>query len=86
MGLRCPRRGDLYHWRSLAAVFAAALAGALFRGKKVWAAMRCRGFDGAFPATVVLKWRFRDSLLLTACTAFSALVIMDEYGIWKSWF
>jgi energy-coupling factor transporter transmembrane protein EcfT len=52
--------------------------------------MRCRGFDGAFPPTAVLKWKFRDSLLLAACTAFLVLVIIDEYGFeygtWKNWF
>jgi cobalt/nickel transport system permease protein len=87
MRLRCARQsGDLYRWRSMAAVFASALAHALFRGNRIWAAMLCRGFDGAFPVTVALKWKLRDSLLLAACAAFAALVILNEYGIWKSWF
>ncbi|MDR2745817.1 MAG: energy-coupling factor transporter transmembrane protein EcfT [Treponema sp.] len=86
MRLRCTQKNDLYRWRSMSAVFASALTGALFRGEKVWAAMLCRGFDGAFPVTVTLDWKLRDSLLLAACAVFSALVIIDGYGIWKSWF
>ena len=89
MRLRCTLQNDLYRWRSISAVFATALTGALFRGKKVWAAMLCRGFDGAFPVTVLLKWKFRDSLLLAACAVFAALLIIIEgggAGIWKSWF
>jgi cobalt/nickel transport system permease protein len=79
MALRCTIKNDLYRWRSLAAVFASVLAGAAFRGKKVWTAMACRGFDGTFPVTAVLVWRFRDSLLLVVCAVFSALVIFNEF-------
>jgi cobalt/nickel transport system permease protein len=78
MRLRCTPQNDLYRWRSVSAVFATALTGALFRGKKVWAAMLCRGFDGAFPVTVLLKWKFRDGLLLAVCAAFAALVIIID--------
>jgi cobalt/nickel transport system permease protein len=91
MGLRCTIKSDIYRWRSLAAVFASVLAGAAFRGKKVWTAMVCRGFDGTFPVTAALVWRFRDGLFLAACAVFLALVILNErqingYGIWKNWF
>jgi cobalt/nickel transport system permease protein len=87
MGLRGTIHNHLYRWRSISAVFASVLTGALFRGEKIRAAMVCRGFDGVFPVTVVLKWKFRDTLLLAACAAFSAFVIIKGYGeIWKSWF
>jgi cobalt/nickel transport system permease protein len=86
MRLRRTIHNDMYRWRSISAVFASVLAGAVFRGEKIWAAMVCRGFDGTFPVTAVLRWKFRDSLLLAACAVFSAWVILNEGGIWKSWF
>jgi cobalt/nickel transport system permease protein len=86
MRLRCTIGNDLYRWRAIAAVFASVLTGAVFRGKQVWAAMVCRGFDGTFPITLKPEWKLRDGLLLTACAALSALIIAGEYGIWKSWF
>jgi cobalt/nickel transport system permease protein len=89
MRLRCTPHNDLYRWRSIAAVFAAALTRALFRGRMVWAAMRCRGFDGAFPVTAALDWKLRDSLLLAVCAAAAVLGgcgIFDGDGIWKNWF
>jgi energy-coupling factor transporter transmembrane protein EcfT len=84
MRLRCTIQNDVYRWRSMSAVFASVLTSAVFRGKKVWAAMVCRGFDGTFPVTAALEWRVRDSVLLASSAAFSALVIIHEYGIWKN--
>ncbi|MDR0624776.1 MAG: energy-coupling factor transporter transmembrane protein EcfT [Treponema sp.] len=86
MGLRRTIHNDVYRWRSISAVFASVLTGALFRGEKIWAAMVCRGFDGTFPVTAVLKWKFRDSLLLAAGAAFFAWVILNGGVLWKSWF
>jgi cobalt/nickel transport system permease protein len=84
MRLRCSIQHDLYRWRSISAVFASVLTGAVFRGKKIQAAMVCRGFDGTFPVTVALQWKFRDSLLLAACAALSAFIIIQGSGLWKS--
>jgi cobalt/nickel transport system permease protein len=86
MRLRCTIQNDRYRWRSLAAVFASVLTSAVYRGKIIGTAMVCRGFDGTFPATVVLRWKLRDSVLLAACVAFSVVLITYERGIWKSWF
>ena len=65
-------RGHLHRWRSLAAVFSTVIVRAVFRAEQVSRAMINRGFDGAFPATVVFSWRLRDSLLL----AMSAAVLL----------
>jgi cobalt/nickel transport system permease protein len=84
MRLRCTIQNDLYRWRSISAVFASVLSGAVIRGEKLRIAMMCRGFDGAFPVTVTFRWKFRDSLLLAACAVLSALIIIREAGPWKS--
>ncbi|MDR2257665.1 MAG: energy-coupling factor transporter transmembrane protein EcfT [Treponema sp.] len=77
MGLRRTIHNDVYRWRSISAVFASVLTSAFVRGEKTRAAMVCRGFDGTFPVTAVLKWKFRDTLLLAACAAFSAWVVLS---------
>jgi energy-coupling factor transporter transmembrane protein EcfT len=70
MRSRLPEHTTAYQWRSLAAVFAAALTRAGIRSEKVRVAMSSRGFDGGFPATVSFVWRLRDSVLLAACAVF----------------
>ncbi|MDR3123024.1 MAG: energy-coupling factor transporter transmembrane protein EcfT [Treponema sp.] len=75
MRSRLPRNGSVYQWRSLAAVFAAALTRAALRSEKVRIAMSNRGFDGGFPVTVSFSWGIRDTALLTACAGFFAGVV-----------
>jgi cobalt/nickel transport system permease protein len=70
MRLRLPEHTILSQWRSLAAVFAAALARSLFRSEKIKIAMLNRGFEGAFPVTVSFAWRVRDSVLLAFSVCF----------------
>jgi cobalt/nickel transport system permease protein len=70
MRSRLPEHTTARQWRSLAAVFAAALTRAAIRSEKVRVAMSIRGFDGGFPATVSFVWRLRDSVLLAACAVF----------------
>jgi cobalt/nickel transport system permease protein len=74
------RRGavhtDVAVWRSLAAVFASSVVGAIGRGHRVWTAMLARGFAGSFPVVVAFRWRLRDTVLLSAsmaCAIFIAL-------------
>jgi cobalt/nickel transport system permease protein len=64
MRLRLPDNRVLSRWRSLAAVFAAALTRSAFRAEKIRIALSSRGFEGSFPVTVSFVWRARDSVLL----------------------
>lgn len=72
MRLRLPENTAVYQWRSLAAVFAAALTRATFRSEKIRIAMLNRGFDGGFPVTFSFVWRTRDTVLLTLSAGFFA--------------
>ncbi|MDR3161895.1 MAG: energy-coupling factor transporter transmembrane protein EcfT [Spirochaetaceae bacterium] len=78
--LRQPRQHILGQWRSYAAVFGTALAGAFRRSGKIGRALKSRGFDGSLPITrdFVLKpgdLRFLACSLLTA----AALWALDRY-------
>jgi cobalt/nickel transport system permease protein len=75
MRSRLSRHATGRQWRSLAAVFAATLTRAALRSEKVRIAMTNRGFAGAFPVTVVFKWRIRDGVLLAA-GAVSVLAVL----------
>jgi cobalt/nickel transport system permease protein len=75
MRLRLPERNTLAQWRSLSAVFAAALTRSAFRAEKIKIAMLSRGFEGGFPVTVSFKWKLRDSALLAASIGFLAGLI-----------
>lgn len=75
MRLRLPEHTTLSRWRSLAAVFAAALTRSAFRSEKIKLAMANRGFEGGFPVTVSFAWRARDSVLLAAGACFAAGVV-----------
>ncbi|MDR0601829.1 MAG: energy-coupling factor transporter transmembrane protein EcfT [Treponema sp.] len=81
MRLRRPRMGTLTAWRSYTAAFAYALAGAAFRSKRIAAAMRARGFDGALPVTAVFKWKLTDTLFLAAVVIFSFLILLADKKI-----
>jgi cobalt/nickel transport system permease protein len=82
--LRRPCQTTGMGWRSYAAVFAAALAGALFRSRKVWLAMESRGFDGVFPITRSFAWKAGDTAALAACLAASiGLLLMDKGLFWN---
>jgi cobalt/nickel transport system permease protein len=72
MRLRLPERATLSQWRSLSAVFAAALTRSVFRSEKIKIAMLNRGFEGSFPVTVSFAWRARDSVLLGFSACFLA--------------
>jgi cobalt/nickel transport system permease protein len=69
MRSRLARTDTAHQWRSLSAVFAAALTRAALRSEKAGIAMLNRGFEGAFPVTAAFKWRIRDSVLLAAGAA-----------------
>jgi cobalt/nickel transport system permease protein len=64
MRLRNQSKNNIDVWRSLGAVFTTGIVCAIYRGKKVWTAMKCRGFDGSFPITIIFKWTLRDTILL----------------------
>jgi energy-coupling factor transporter transmembrane protein EcfT len=74
MRLRLAEGGTLRHWRALSAVFAAALTRSALRSQKVSTAMMSRGFDGVFPVTVSLRWKFRDTALLVASVVLAAFI------------
>ncbi|GHT87183.1 cobalt ECF transporter T component CbiQ [Spirochaetia bacterium] len=74
MRLRNTIHNDVGMWRSLSAIFSTSIAGAHFRGEKVWIAMMARGFDGSFPVTVSFRWRLRDTALLTISILCSVLI------------
>jgi cobalt/nickel transport system permease protein len=76
MRLRNTMHNDVSIWRSLSAVFSSSLAGAHFRGGKVWIAMLARGFDGSFPVTLAFRWRLRDTALLTISILCSVFILL----------
>jgi cobalt/nickel transport system permease protein len=79
MRLRRPRQTTLAAWRSYTALFASAFAAAFFRSQKISRAAQARGFTGAFPLTVVFRWKARDTMaLITACAASTLLVYIDR--------
>jgi energy-coupling factor transporter transmembrane protein EcfT len=78
MRLRNQLKNDVSVWRSLSAVFTSSIINAIMRGKKVWIAMQSRGFDGAFPITIIFKWRFRDTVLLLFSIICSIFIVMSE--------
>jgi cobalt/nickel transport system permease protein len=75
MNMRKTADTNLYSWKALSAVFSSILVHAAFRSKKIWIAMVSRGFAGTIPVTIPFKWRFRDSIFLSGCAAFSVVVI-----------
>jgi cobalt/nickel transport system permease protein len=72
MRLRLPENTVLAQWRSLAAVFAAALTRSVFRAEKIKIALLSRGFEGSFPVTISFGWKLRDSVLLGISICFFA--------------
>jgi cobalt/nickel transport system permease protein len=82
--LRRPRQTMLMGWRSYTAVFASALASAVFRSRKVYLAMETRGFDGVFPITVSFKWKTPDTLAFVAALIISiGLPLIDKRLLWN---
>jgi energy-coupling factor transporter transmembrane protein EcfT len=78
MKLREPKKSTLSRWRSHAAVFAAFLASALFRSRKIEIAMRERGFNGAFPVTAVFAWQTRDTVWLAVLLFCGTMLLVME--------
>jgi energy-coupling factor transporter transmembrane protein EcfT len=66
----------LFLWKSYAAVFAAALAGAFDKAGRVTMALNKRGFDGSIPQTAVWKWRAKDTVLTAGCSLLLALLLL----------
>jgi cobalt/nickel transport system permease protein len=78
MRLRAPEKSILFRWRSYGAVFAAFLASALFRSRKIEIAMRERGFNGCFPVTAVFAWKLRDTIWLAFFLSLGAALLVME--------
>jgi energy-coupling factor transporter transmembrane protein EcfT len=78
MKLREPKKNTLSRWRSYGAVFAAFLASALFRSRKIETAMRERGFNGTFPVTAVFAWKLKDTLWLAFFLSLGAALLVME--------
>ncbi|MDR1904377.1 MAG: energy-coupling factor transporter transmembrane protein EcfT [Treponema sp.] len=76
MRLRTTIYNHPHQWRTLSAVFASAIASAVFRSKHIWTALTLRGFDGTFPVTVAFTWRKRDTALLAISIACAVLVLL----------
>jgi energy-coupling factor transporter transmembrane protein EcfT len=85
--LRQPRQGALGKWRSYAAVFGTALAGALQRSRKIGRALKFRGFDGALPITRTFILRPGDLLFFAGALLIAAgLWVLNRYIlIEESW-
>ena len=77
MRLRLTEHNHKHRWRSIAAVFATTLTRAVLRAEIISAAMINRGFDGGFPVTIKLQWKFIDSALLAATVSLVAFVLMN---------
>jgi cobalt/nickel transport system permease protein len=78
MKLREPKKNTFSRWRSYAAVFAAFLASALFRSRKIETAMRERGFNCAFPVTAVFTWKIQDTVWLVVLLSCGAILLVME--------
>jgi cobalt/nickel transport system permease protein len=73
------QKGTLVRWKSCAAVFAAALAGAFVTADRVSAALVKRGFNGAVPQTVQWEWKARDTVFVLFCCG--GLVFYGTYTV-----
>jgi cobalt/nickel transport system permease protein len=74
-------RTNLHTYRSYAYLAAMLLVKSFDRAERVFAAMRCRGFQGTFYSLKTFSWQRRDGIFLAASMlALAALLYLEWHG------
>ena len=69
-------RFSLHTWRSLGHLFGMLFARSIDRAERIGAAMRCRGFNGAFPVLSEPAYTMRDAVFLGVAASALALILI----------
>lgn len=74
-------RSDWHTWRSIGYLVGMLLIRSLERSERIYAAMKCRGFNGRLYLFDDLCWQARDTFLLLVTTGFVVLAIFIRWSM-----